>query len=204
MTATGITGTAPAAISDVTGLAVALTQSIRPADHNFVGWTYPPGETPQAGFVVVTSGLSYVLRFRIFSTVVSNLFLHFTAGGTGLVAGQCFATLHNDAGASLGAGAVTADQSTAWATGGLKTMALTTPQAVTAGAWYKMRFWFNGTTGPTASRATSSSSALINAGLVAPNFRWATADSGLTTAALAPTTIGTMTGGAVAIWGAAS
>lgn len=207
VTATGITGTAPAAISDVTGLAVALTQSIRPADHNMAGWTYPIGDEPQGSFLLVTSGLSYIFRFRIFTATVTNLLIHFTAGGTGLTAGQCGGTLHNDAGAILGAGAVTADQSTNWASGGFKTMALTTPQAWIPGNWAKMRIWSNGTTGPTATRSTSSASALINAGLAPASSRWATADSGLTTPALAVSSfanIGAMTGTGVAIWAGAS
>jgi hypothetical protein len=180
-----------------------LSGLARPTDHNLAGWTFDPAHV-QAGTVVPTAGLSHVVRVRALTSVISNILLHLTAGGSALTAGQCFATLHNDAGAQLGAGAITADQATAWATGGLKVMPLTVAQAVTPNAWYRIRFWFNGTTGPTLSRAVNSSSAILNAGLSAPNFRYSTADAGLTTGASAPSNIGTQTGGPTAWWAAVS
>lgn len=168
-----------------------------PADHNLVGWTFDPIGV-QAGTILGVAGVSHVVRIRAMSTSVTNILLHLTAGGTALTAGQCFASLHTDAGALL---ASTADQATAWASGGMKTMALTGgPVAVTRGAWYKVRWWFNGTTGPTISRGVNSSTAILNVGLAAASSRYATADTGLTTAALAPTTIGTLTGGSTGWW----
>lgn len=170
--------------------------AIKPVDHVLAGWTFDPANV-QAGTILATAGLSYVVRVRATFPVITNILLHFTAGGSALTAGQCFASLHTDAGVLLSS---TADQAANWAGGGLKTMALAAPQSVTPGQFYRVRFWFNGTTGPTLSRAVNSSSAIVNVGLVAPNFRYATADAGLTTAVAAPTTIGTQTGGATAWW----
>ncbi len=178
-----------------------LAAAIRPADHSLVGWTFDP-TAAQGGTVLAPAGTSHVIRFRAMSTTITNLLIHLTAGGTTLTAGQCFATLHTDAGVQIGA---TADQATAWASGGLKTMPLAAPATgLTIGAWYKARLWFNGTTGPTLTRGLNSSTAILNAGLSSPNFRYATADTGLTTLALAPATLGTPTGGATAWWVGAS
>jgi hypothetical protein len=186
-----------------TAQAVADNANVRAIDHGLGGWTFDPVQV-QGALVLATAGLSYVVRLRVMTGVVTNIHFHFTVAGSGLTSGQCFASLHNDAGAILGAGAVTADQATNWASGGYKTCALTVAQGVTAGDWYKIRFWFNGTTGPTLSRGVNSSSAITNAGLSAPNFRFSTADTGLTTSAGAPGNIGTMTGGATAWWVAVS
>jgi hypothetical protein len=179
-----------------------------PEDAGYCGWMYDPGASVQAGLVMPTGGLSHIFRFRATKNTISNLHMHFTAGGTGLVTGQCFMSLNSDAGAQL---AISADQAGAtggssnWSTSGYKTIPLVGgPVSVTPGAWYKARMWSNGTTGPTASRAVNSNTVITNAGLAAPNFWWSTADTGLTTAASAPANIGTMTGIATAWWLAAS
>lgn len=175
---------------------------ISPADHNLMGWTFPP-DMVQGGTILPTAGLSYVVRVRAQTALITNLHLHLTAGGAALT--NAFMTLHTDAGVLVGAGAVSADQSAAWQSGGYKTVTLTTPQAVTPGNWYRVRFWVGAaTTLPTLSRGVNSSAAIANAGLAAPNLRFATADAGLTTAALAPNTIGALNGGPTAWWVAMS
>lgn len=168
---------------------------VKATDHNLVGWTFDPALV-QAGTVQPTAGLAQVARVRMLSSVVTNIHFHFTAGGSGLTG--AYAALYNDAGALLGAGAVTADQSATWGTGGLKTCPLSVAQGVTQYAWYRVLWWFTGSTGPTIAAAADVSAALLNAGLSAPTLRYATADSGLTTAA--PANIGTQTGGATAWW----
>jgi len=187
--------------------AVANAANVRASDHNYGGWTFDPAMV-QGNGLVVTSGLTYVIRLRIMSALVTNLHFHITTPGATLTSGQCFATLHDDSGVLLAASAVTSDLSgsgtNGWLTGGLKTHPLVAAQVTTPGNWYKIRFWFNGTTGPTFSRALSSSSAILNAGLSAPNFRYATADTGVTTLASAPGTIGTQTGDSIARWAAVS
>lgn len=179
------------------GPATAVSSTFTPADHGLVGWTDDVfGD--QAGTLWGAAGTLHLARLKVTGSVVTNILFHFTAGGTTLTAGQCFAALYNDAGALLGAGAVTADQSTNWVGGGAKTCALTTPQAVTPGATYKVAWWWNGTTQPTMTRGLNSAAAITNVNLTAPNFRFGTADTGLTTTA--PANIGTQTGGITAWW----
>jgi len=194
---------ATGAVSLETSLSVAgvdfrqATAHPRPVDHGLTGWTFDPAQI-QAGTVQPTAGLAQVARIRVLSSVVSNIHLYLTAGGSNLTAGQCFAALYNDAGALLGAGAVTADQSTNWATSGYKTCALSVAQGVTPYTWYRVLWWFRGTTGPTLARAADISAAVLNAGMSAPTLRYSTADAGLTTAA--PSNIGTQTGNPTAWW----
>jgi hypothetical protein len=168
--------------------------SVKATDHGLVAWTFDPAGV-QAGTVQPTAGLAQVVRVRALSTTVTNILLHLTAGGSVLTAGQCFAALYTDAGVLL---ASTADQASNWGSGGLKTCTLTAPQTVTLNAWYRVLWWFQGTTGPTISRGVNSSSAIVNVGMTVPTVRYSTANTGLTTAA--PGTIGTQTGGATAWW----
>lgn len=184
------------AAGDDSRIVAANTGLVRATDHSLVGWTFDPALV-QSGTVQPTAGLAQVARVQVLTGVVTNIHFHFTAGGSSLTSGQCFAALYNDAGALLGAGAVTADQASNWGSGGFKTCPLSVAQGVTQYAWYRVLWWFNGTTGPTISRAVNSSSAILNAGL-SSGYRYATADTGLTTAA--PGNIGTMTGGATAWW----
>lgn len=178
---------------------VGLTGFVKATDHGLAGWTFDPAGI-QASTVLATAGLSYVARIRCLTSVITGVRFHFVAGGASLTAGQCFASVHNDAGAQLGAGAITADQAANWATGGDKLCPLTVAQGATAGAWYRVRWWFNGTTGPQMSRGCSSSPAATNWGIPTPAgpFRFSTADSGLTTAASAPEQLGTQTGFGIA------
>lgn len=177
-------------------------EQIGPLEHGGIltGWSFDPVSGVQAGTVMATAGRMEVVRFRALSNVITNLHFHITTPGSGLTANGCFAALYNDAGAILGGGAITADQAAAWAVGGFKTMPLLVAQGVTKNAWYKMAWWYTGTTGPTISRGLNSSSAIVNAGISVPPFRYATADTGRTTAASVPANLGTQTGAACAWW----
>jgi len=219
MSAEGYTGapSAPIPISGVTGLPAALAALTaadaalqgavdlanwgftKPSDYGFVGWTFDPVQV-QGGSALTPAGTTFVARIRATGPVITNIHQHLTTGGVSLTAGQCFCTLQNDAGAQLGAGAVSGDLSAVWNSGGFKTIPLATPQAVTPGAWYRIRYWYNGTTGPTFSRGVSSSTAIVNAGVTPPAYRYSTADTGITTLASAPNNLGAQTGGAIAHW----
>jgi hypothetical protein len=171
---------------------------VKASAHGLVGWTFDPAMV-QAGTVQPTAGLAQVARIQALGPTVTNILFHFTAGGSGLTG--AYAALFNDAGALLGAGAVTNNQASAesnWGTGGFKTCPLSVAQGVTPYAWYRAFWWFTGTTGATISRAVNSSSVVLNAGLSAPGFRFSTADSGLTTTP--PSNIGSQTGGPTAWW----
>lgn len=177
-----------------------------PADHNFVGWTLDPREI-QGGLILPTAGLLNLARVKALGSTVTNIHFHITVPGATLTAGQCFAALYSAAGVLVGgANGITPDASgtgaAGFSTGGFKVMPLTAPQAVTTGSFYYVGWYANGTTMPTFSRALNSSSAALNAGLNAPNFAYATADAGLTTAP--PGTFGVQTGSATAYWVALS
>lgn len=173
------------------------------ADHNFTAWAYDPVSI-QGSLAQITAGLSYVARVKNFGSTVSNIHMHLTAGGGTLTSGQCFASVHTDAGVQVGiTGTLHSTGAAGWGDGGFKTLPLIGgPFAVTPGTWLKVRWWWNGASGPVISRAINSSGVITNAGLANPNFRFATADSGLTTTG--PTTIGTMTSSLTAYWVALS
>lgn len=184
-------------LPDRTGeLALAGETSWEPADNGLVGWTFDPNNRSDSATLLPAAGTMKVVRIRAMSSVITNVLLHFTVGGSSL--SNCYAAVYNDAGALLGAGAVTADQSTAWQSSGLKTCALTTPQAVTKGAVYRIGFWWNGTTAPTASRGSNAGSTIINVGQSAGTARHATANTGLTNSA--PANLSGLAGDGTAWW----
>lgn len=167
------------------------------SDQSLVGWTFDPVDQ-QGGTILPTAGLLMLSRIKVNAAAVTGIMVNVTAGGATLTAGQNLAALYNDAGAILGAGAVTADQSTAWQSTGLKTMALNVAQAVVPGAWYRVALFANGTTLPTLGRASNLPADSINAGMVAPTLRYSTANTGLTTAM--PGSLGAQTASSPAWW----
>lgn len=169
-----------------------------PADQNYIGRSFDNAMV-QAGTILPTGGLLNLVRVQLLGPLATTLHLHFTVGGGTLTANQNFAALFNSAGTLLSA---TAEQSAAWQSGGIKSMNLAIAQPVTYGAFYYVGFYAVGSTMPTVSRAVNSASAILNGGLSAPNFRYATADSGLTTAM--PATFGVQTGTATAYWAGVS
>lgn len=173
------------------------------ADHGLTGWTFDPALI-QAGTILPTAGLLEVVRVRTSAAAVTNIEMYVTAGGSSLTSGQCLAAIYNDAGALLGAGAVTASAhgtgATGWGDAGRKVLPLTVAQAVTAGSWIRVAFYANtaGTLPTFARGAAVSSGAAVNAGLSAPGLRYSTADTGLTTAM--PANIGSQTALGTAWW----
>lgn len=162
----------------------AFRSDFGPADHGWKAWNYDILYAV-AGSTGPTAGRIEVVKIRLPAPApITNVLLYANTGGSGLTAGQCFAALHTAAGAKI---AQTADQATAWATAGLKTMALSGgPYSRAAGDYYVV-FWFNGTTSPAWIRINAGVG--INANLSASNFRWATADTGITTTG--PSSLGT-------------
>lgn len=171
-----------------------------PADHNFLAWTVDPGVLPATSSALSSAGTLHLVRLHVPTAIsVTNIVIYVSVAGSTLTAGQCFAALYTAAGARV---AVTADQATAWASTGVKTMALASgPFSLTAGDHY-VGMWFNGTTGPTLARSAGLGAAITNIGLSAPNLRCATADTGLTTAA--PATLGAQTAAGILWWVALS
>lgn len=173
------------------------TSTFGPADHGFLGWNFDPSLSI-GSTILAAAGTLYLARIKVPKAItVTNLHVHCTSVGVTLTAGRNFAALFTAAGARV---ASTVDQSTAWTALGLQTMALTSAQAIAAGDYY-VGFYSNGSTLPTFARGTSLSAA--NTGLAAPNFRYASADTGLTTA-MPVTNFGAQTALSVAYWVALS
>jgi hypothetical protein len=132
---------------------------------------------------------------RVPAGTVTNIIALLTSAGSGLTSGQCFASLFTSAGTLLSS---TADQAANWATSGRKVMALASPQTVAAGDYY-VGWWYNGTTGPSLARGNLNfGTSFLNGSLASPNLLYASADTGLTTAA--PASMGAQSAGQTAWW----
>ena len=166
-----------------------------PSDQGLVTWTMDV-TVATANSILPAQGTLYVVRVHVpVAATVRNILAAITNAGSGLRAGQCFAGLWSaSGGARVG---VTADQSTGWATAGVKTMALTSTANLAAGDYY-IGLYANGTTLPNFARGNNQiGGAFANAGM-SGNFRVATANTGLTTTP--PATLGTLTASSTAWW----
>ncbi len=168
-----------------------------PVAQNFFGWTFDPVEVQGGTLLATAAGTLNLIKIRALSATITNAHMHFTTGGSTLtgVYGALFT-----AGGALLAGSQSADRSTDWQSGGIKTIPFGAPQTVTVGSYYYFGYFVaTATTMPTISRAVNSSSAILNNGLTAPNLRYATtSDTGLTTTM--PSNFGAQTGTAVGHW----
>jgi len=114
-----------------------------PEDYGLLAWSADPALCSTAA-VINSPGLLALVSIRITEPMtITNVCAAINTAGSGLTSGQNFAALYQNNSLL----AATADQSTAWASTGLKTMALTSPQAVTPGM-VQVGFYHNGTTGP--------------------------------------------------------
>ena len=168
--------------------------TIFPVDHNLISWAYDPIHATNT-YTLATSGTVYVTQVKLNKALITNIVLNVTTAGATLTSGQNFAGIYQN-GTLLG---TTADQSTAWASTGVVTAALATPVYVSQGLIY-VAVVSNGTTKPTF--ASASAAAGINAGLSAGSYRFASANTSVTTAL--PTTLGTQTALAASPWVAVS
>lgn len=166
-----------------------------PTDRGYIAWTQPL-YVISATTALPTAGVLNLHRVRrVPASTVTSIVVYAAAAGSTLTAGQCFAALYTAAGALI---AQTADQATAWASTGLKIMALAGgPYPVTAGDYY-VGIWFNGTTGPSLVRSGFANATLANIGLASPNLEAATANTGVTTTA--PATLGAQTVNTLEWW----
>lgn len=170
-----------------------------PGDYAWRAWAFDP-ISGAGSLVLPTAGLVHGVKIWLPTMTVTNLICYVvTAGGT-LTAGQCFAALYNDA-ATPALLSTTADQSGTWNSVGIKTMALSASQAITAG-FFHVAFFFNGTTGPAIFRGSNVTQLGLNMNLATPHLRAYTADAGRTTTF--PATMGAQTGIAQNLWAAVS
>lgn len=177
---------------------MANQRDVAPADLGFLAWNYDPSPVAGTGSSPMSAaGTLEVQRLWVpKACTVTNLHVYVQTAGVTLTAGRCLAGLYNAAGNLLSA---TGDQSGAWVSTGLKTMALTTPQTIAAG-WYDVAWFYTGTTGPAMVRG--SSYAFVNGLLTGSALRCARAASGNTTAM--PAALGAKTASVQNYWVALS
>jgi hypothetical protein len=165
-----------------------------PEDHGLLAWSFDPYLAANS-VQVSTAATLYRFKLKIpTARTITNVHFLVTSGGT-FTTGQNFVALYSSAKALLSG---SADQTANMGGTGLKTMPLSTPQAVPPGIVYAA-FWMNGSNLPTLARGTALSSAVPNANLSAANARVATANGSLTTGP-APATIGAETASSQALW----
>jgi hypothetical protein len=168
-----------------------------PEDHGLTTWTQDPA-TCAAGQLLPAAGTVHFARIHLpVAASITNILMFVSTAGSGLTSGQCFAGLYTAAGSLI---ASTADQATAWASTGTKTMALAGGAQALAAGDYLIGFFANGSTLPSFLRGVSQSA--VNAGLSASTSRYGTAATGQTTSM--PSSIGTLAGASNAWWCALS
>lgn len=146
-----------------------------PADHGLLAWSFPVTEAGNNS--TLTAGVVTLVRVKLDTAqTISNVHCYIVTAGSGLTSGQCFGALFDTSGTRLG---LSADQATAWASGGDRPMALTTPYAATAGHYY-VALLANGTTPPALARSTSAGTPAGNYGLGVAASRFATIGTGQT------------------------
>lgn len=165
-----------------------------PSDYGMIAWAF---DIMHCGLLASVNGYLNLVGLKIpVATTITNVILGIGTAGATLTTGQNFAALYQ--GGSLLAG--TADQATNWQSTGAKVMALTTPQAVTAGLAY-VAFYTNGTTPPAFFKGALGGTG-INVNLSSPSYRSTWTNNGLTTTL--PSTLGPMTQATTAYWAAVS
>ena len=178
--------------------AIRLGPQAVPADYGYLGWSYDPAFG--SGNYAAVSGTVAGVRLWLPACTVTNITLHVTTAGSTLTAGESFAALYSGANPAVLLSA-TADQSASWNSVGIKTMALTTPQAVSTG-FYNICLFSVGTTPPNFARVGSITSLAVNQNLPTGALRAYTADTARTTSF--PATQGAQTGQQFTLWAAVS
>lgn len=171
----------------------AVTGIWMPTDQGLISWAFDPAAIQSSQ--LTTAGTVFVVGLKVPATTITNVILLVATAGSGLTAGQCFAGLYQG-GTLL---AATADQATNWASVGAKTMALTSPQAVTAGTVY-VAYFSTGTTQPALFRGASTVGSTV--GMSAGAGRYGTADTGRTTSL--PATLGAISNSSATVWAGVS
>lgn len=157
-----------------------------PIDHHLIAWAFDPALAGAIAAALSPSGSLYTTRVHVpEATTVTNILMSVSVAGAALTSGQCFAGIYQG-GTLLGS---TADQATAWASTGIKTMALAGgPVAVAAGD-VEIGYFFNGTTGPRF-HGGNAAGVLYQVGLTSTESRFGFAGGGGNTTAM-PASLGT-------------
>lgn len=183
--------------SDGTTTMIGPPTNTSPSDHNVDAWSMDPAAIP-LNSTALTAGALNLVKLQLPSlTSINTVFVTVATAGATLT--NVGFALYSAAGALMTSSVNTnGATATAFQSTGVKTVTFTTPQIITG--YFYVGFWSTGTTQPALLRA--SQSAAMNFNLSAPNLRFATANSGLTTAA--PATLGTQSVAGNAWWVAVS
>lgn len=181
----------------LSGLDSRYASGFVPSDYGWISWAFDPYKA-YSSFIASAGIAGFTLLPIRQPTTITNVLMDVAISGGTLTSGRCLAGLFDSTGHLLSA---TADQHTNWQSTGLKTMALTTPQAVLPGLYYVGYFW-NGSTGPSFSfdQAAGASNG-ANSAIAAARFATDVAHTGLTTAFVSPATL---TAWPTGTWGAVS
>lgn len=191
------TSTHTSQISDLQGATDALDWQ---ADEmGLLGWAFDPAVSSQGSNTLLVSGvISYIKIPLRKAATISNAVILITSVGATLTAGQNLVGLFDSTGNRV---AITADQATAWVSGGVgtKTIPFTTPFVATPGFYY-LGVMSNGTTPISIFRGNTGSTSVINMGGSARYVE----SAGGQTALPASFTPGSSTSSTVARWGGIS
>lgn len=141
------------------------------ADYNASGagikaWAGSPGNCTSGALTFGRIQLNKVwLRA---AATLSTVHLNIAVAGAGLTSSQNFVALYDSSGNQV---AISADQTTAWGTTGIKDTALVTPYAAAAGGYYVAVLSNGSTTAPSLTAHRTSGSAMINYGLTLATAR---------------------------------
>jgi Pectate lyase superfamily protein len=177
---------------------VGAGDSVRPDELGWLGWAYDSGMV--GGGTVVTAGVLQLIKVSLRRpATVGKVVVYVQAAGATLTSGQNFAGLYDMTGTQID---VTADQTTAWGTTGLKTTSLAGSHLLAAGDYY-VALVANGTTTPAFGRQGNLNGTLYNGNLAAAVKRFGTQLTGQTSLPSTLTLSSTASGG-VAYWAALS
>ena len=153
--------------------------AVQPNDHGYLNYSADPQLVVASAAPASGSIRMIKLPLLPLSYTITNLHCYIATAGVSLTLNQCFAGLYDSAGTRQG---VTANQSVAWTTSSVKTMALGAPYVVPANAPMWVALLFNGTSvgfGTVAS--VGGFSDMFNANLTPANARFTIGPSGQTT-----------------------
>jgi poly(3-hydroxybutyrate) depolymerase len=176
------------AVSD--GLTAVGANVVTPDAHGFLAWTGDPSNAGSS--TAVTAGVLYLSKIQLIApATIASINVHVSTAGTSLT--NCFLALYNSAGVRQ---AVSANQSTAWQTGGTSDVAMVTPYDAAAGTYY-VGILVGGGTPPAFARAANST--VSNAGLSAGSYRFSTSGTSQT-AAPSSVTLASTSASSTAYW----
>jgi hypothetical protein len=177
-----------------------------PNDLGFIAANADPYYNATTGNALTPAGTLRLAKLTMPGpTQVTNVHFIVSVIGSVLTASQCFAGLWDGAGNLIGLSAdlsASAFLTTGLATAPLNTAGPNSPPFLVQTPVAYVGFWYNGTTGPTLLGArnpvvaTNEINGIVNAAL----SRFVTANTGLTTAATAPTKLGAFTGATIGQW----